>query len=110
MNTHAFVHTGFVVLPVVMVALVCWAARSRRLTCAILAWMMIAAALALSGKLQRFVVIPPPMGVFLLLGFAVTIAVGRSGWVARLIDLPWTALIAVHSARAISTLRPIYRA
>lgn len=101
MNTHAFLYTGFVVLPIVMVALVCWAARSRRLTCAILAWMMISAALALSGILQRFMVIPPPMGVFLLLGFAVTIAVGRSGWVARLIELPWAALIAVHSFRIV---------
>lgn len=99
MNVPALVHTGFIALPIVMAVLIAWASRSWRLTFSILAWMLIAAAFAQSGILQRFSSTPPPIGLFLIIGFAATVGVGLSRWVKHLIELPLAVLVGVQAFR-----------
>jgi hypothetical protein len=83
----------------VVALLVAWAAGSVRLTFSILAWMLIAAVLALSGLLNRFSATPPPIALLVISGFIGTIAVGTSSWVRRLIELPLATLIAAQAFR-----------
>ncbi len=75
------------------------AAKSWQLTLFILAWMLIAAALALSGKLNHFNATPPPIGLLVVSGLIATIAVGTSRLVARLVELPFAVLIAAQAVR-----------
>ncbi len=96
---HAFVHIGFIALPIAVALLVAWAARYWPLAIGILAWMLITAGFALSGTLQHFNSMPPPIGLLMMSGFIATVAVGRSRWVNRLIELPLAALIAAQAFR-----------
>jgi hypothetical protein len=99
LEVHTLTYVGFTALPVAMAILIAWAARSRLLTFSILAWMLIGAALARSGILNRFSSIPPPIALFFASGFVATIALGMSRWVRRLIELPLAILIAAQSFR-----------
>ncbi len=104
MNTHALVYLGFVVLPAAVAAVVAWAGKSKALALSILVWMLIAAALALSGILRRFNSTPPPIALFLVSGFVATVAIGRSPWVRHLIELPVGLLIGFHAFRILVEL------
>jgi hypothetical protein len=99
LNTPFVVWIGFILLPVAVAAAVILAARSWALTLTILTWMALAAALAKSGILSRFDLVPPPIGLLLGVGFIGTIAVGRSFWVKNLIELPWHLVIGFHAFR-----------
>ncbi len=79
--------------------MIAWAAKSWPLTFSILAWMLTAAALALSGTLNHFSSTPPPIGLLVVGGLIVTVAVGMSRWVARLIELPLAVLVAAQAFR-----------
>ena len=98
-RVHTFVYDGFVALPIVIVALVASAARSWRLALAMFGWMLVAAALSLSGTLGRFSSMPPPIAVLLVTGLLATVAVGLSPWVVRLVALPLATLIVAQTFR-----------
>jgi hypothetical protein len=99
MSAHTFVYTGFVVLPIVMAILIAWGSGSGRFAVSILTWMLIAVVLAQTGVLGRFSATPPPIGLFLITGLVATIAVGRSRWSERLVELPLGVLIGAQAFR-----------
>lgn len=86
-------------LPIAVAIAVAWGARSNAVTVTLGCWMVLAAIMAQAGILSRFERVPPPIGIFLVLGFAGTIALGRSRWVDRLVDLPWQILLGFHAFR-----------
>ena len=98
-DLHTLTYAGFIALPVAMAVLIAWTARSRPLTFCMLAWMLIAAALARSGILSRFNSRPPPIALLFVSGFVATIAVGMSRWVRRLIEVPLAILVVAQSFR-----------
>lgn len=82
----------------VAIAVAC-GARNKAVTLTIASWMGLAAILAQAGILSHFERLPPPMVIFLLIGFAGTILLGRSSWVERLFELPWQILVGFHAFR-----------
>ncbi|HVF72811.1 MAG TPA: hypothetical protein VM940_14510 [Chthoniobacterales bacterium] len=99
MSASLLVSVGFIVLPIAVAAALAWTAMSRALSLSIVAWLVLSAALALSGILIHFEWVPPPIGLLLVAGFIGTIAAGRSSWVEHLIELPWSILIGFHAFR-----------
>ena len=104
MNSAAIVQIGFVLLPLAVAAAISFAARSKALAVTILTWMLLAAALAQFGVLERFNGSPPPIAVFLACGFIGTVAISRSRWVKRLVDLPLGYLVGFHAFRVLVEL------
>jgi hypothetical protein len=104
MSSATLVYLGFIVLPLAVATMISWAAKSRALALTILLWMLLAAALAQLGVLQRFNATPPPIAIFLLCAFIGTVAISRSDWVRHLVDLPLGILIAFHAFRIVVEL------
>ena len=104
MTTNTLVYSGFIVLPVAVAMLVALAGRTTVFTLSILLWMLLAALLARSGVFNRFSSTPPPITLFLLCGFAGTVAIGSSRWVRHLISLPLGMLVGFEAFRILVEL------
>jgi hypothetical protein len=78
-----------------------WApGRSAAAGGAIAAWMAITAAAALSGRLARFDMTPPPMGILILLVFVVSFAIGLGPIGRRLAAaVPMATLVGLQAFR-----------
>ena len=75
-------------------------ARARAAALAVVAWMALTAGAALSGRLARFDVAPPPMAILIVAVFALAFAIGLGSAGARLAAaVPLATLVGLQAFR-----------
>ncbi|MCX6850681.1 MAG: hypothetical protein NTY98_17305 [Verrucomicrobia bacterium] len=102
MNDLSFlVESGFAVLAVIVAIVVAAATRSAWVSAGICVWVLLAALLAKSGVLLRFATVPPPIGLLILSGCALTLWLGFSSAGHRIASLPVSWLVGFQSFRIV---------
>jgi hypothetical protein len=94
---------GLAVLMAAVAVAVCarWSpARARFAAIAVIAWMALTAGAALSGRLSRFDLTPPPMAMLIIAVFALAFAIGLGSAGARLAAaVPMGTLVGLQAFR-----------
>jgi hypothetical protein len=94
---------GIAVVMALVVLALCWRWRPAGIAgtaAAVAAWMAVTAAAALSGRLARFDVVPPPMAVLIVSVFAVAFAIGLGPIGTRLAHaVPLATLVGLQAFR-----------
>ncbi len=99
MTPSFIVEYGFAVLAVAIAILVAAATRSASVSAGICLWLILTAMMAKFGILLRFAALPPPMGLLIVSGCALTVWLGFSRAGARIASLPLSWLIGFQSFR-----------
>ena len=99
MTGRLLVEYGFAVLAVTIAIMVGAATRSARVSAGICLWLILTAMLAKSGVLLRFAALPPPMGLLIISGCALTVWLGFSSAGTRIASLPLIWLVGFQGFR-----------
>jgi hypothetical protein len=101
MTALFLVEYGFALLAVVIAIVVAAATRSARVSAGICLWLTLTAILASSGRLLRFTVFPPPMGLLITTSCVLTLCLAFSKAGTRIAALPLSWLVGFQSFRIV---------